>query len=87
MTIKIHIHNLWDAVYVSLKKWEIDSTYLKNDHVNLKKENEKKIKETMKRINMTKIELLKNPNKTNIWQNQSKKWHKKATNNTRNEKD
>lgn len=40
--------------------------------VNLK-ENQKKIKETMKRINMTKIELLKNFSKTNIWQNQSKK--------------
>lgn len=43
--------------------------------VNLK-ENQKKIKETMKRINMTKIELLKNFSKTNIWQNQSKKWHR-----------
>lgn len=30
----------------------------------------------MKRINMTKIELLKNFSKTNIWQNQSKKWHR-----------
>lgn len=40
--------------------------------VNLK-ENQEKIKETMKRINMTKIELLEIFSKTNIWQNQSKK--------------